>query len=171
MAEKATNKTSTTKKKTTGRTTKAAGSSGGTTKTAAAKAASAKAEEAKAAKATEDEAPDETPAAAEKTAAPAKSPLPSNGENLNIAELKQKTIRELCEYAERLGMEGVGGLRKQDLIFKILEGCARRTTTTCRGRTTSTSRPPRSSDSTSGRATSSRGRSGRRRRTSGTSLS
>jgi transcription termination factor Rho len=126
MAEKATNKTSTTKKKTTGRTTKAAGSSGGTTKTAAAKAASAKAEEAKAAKATEDEAPDETPAAAEKTAAPAKSPLPSNGENLNIAELKQKTIRELCEYAERLGMEGVGGLRKQDLIFKILEGQTKR---------------------------------------------
>ena len=46
----------------------------------------------------------------------------SSGENLNIAELKQKTIRELCQYAQELGVEGVGGLRKQDLIFKILEG-------------------------------------------------
>lgn len=50
------------------------------------------------------------------------SPLTANGENLNIAELKQKTIRELCQYAQELGVEGVGGLRKQDLIFKILEG-------------------------------------------------
>jgi transcription termination factor Rho len=52
----------------------------------------------------------------------ATAPFTSNGENLNIGELKQKTIRELCEYAEQLGVEGVGGLRKQDLIFKILEG-------------------------------------------------
>ncbi len=52
---------------------------------------------------------------------PKQSPA-ANGDNLNIGELKTKTIRELCEYAESLGIEGVGGLRKQDLIFKILEG-------------------------------------------------
>jgi transcription termination factor Rho len=45
---------------------------------------------------------------------------------LNIAELKAKTIRELCEYAESLGIEGVAGLRKQDLIFAVLEGQAGR---------------------------------------------
>jgi len=53
-------------------------------------------------------------------------PIPTNGENLNIGELKQRTIRELVGYAEHLGLEGVGGLRKQDLVFKILEGQAHR---------------------------------------------
>jgi len=53
-------------------------------------------------------------------------PIPTNGENLNIGELKQRTIRDLVEYAEHLGLEGVGGLRKQDLVFKILEGQAHR---------------------------------------------
>jgi len=53
-------------------------------------------------------------------------PIPTNGENLNIGELKQRTIRELVQYAEHLGLEGVGGLRKQDLVFKILEGQAHR---------------------------------------------
>jgi transcription termination factor Rho len=62
---------------------------------------------------------------APETPAPA-APSPSNGENLNIGELKQKTIRELVTYGEALGVEGVGGLRKQDLIFKILEAQTRR---------------------------------------------
>ena len=53
-------------------------------------------------------------------------PIPSNGENLNIGELKQRTIRELIAYGEELGVEGVTGIRKQDLIFKILEGQALR---------------------------------------------
>jgi transcription termination factor Rho len=56
----------------------------------------------------------------------AAGPIPTNGENLNIGELKQRTIRELVDYAEHLGLEGVGGLRKQDLVFKILEGQAHR---------------------------------------------
>jgi transcription termination factor Rho len=59
-------------------------------------------------------------------AKPSSSPIPTNGENLNIGELKQRTIRDLVEYAEHLGLEGVGGLRKQDLVFKILEGQAHR---------------------------------------------
>jgi transcription termination factor Rho len=67
----------------------------------------------------------EAPArAAEKEGGPAarqRPPVPTNGENLNIGELKQKTIRELVTYGTELKVEGVGGLRKQDLIFKILE--------------------------------------------------
>jgi transcription termination factor Rho len=47
--------------------------------------------------------------------------MPANGENLNMAELKAKTIRELVSYGTELKVEGVGGLRKQDLIFRILE--------------------------------------------------
>jgi len=45
-----------------------------------------------------------------------------NGENLDIVELKQKTIKDLVAYGESLKIEGVSGLRKQELIFKILEG-------------------------------------------------
>jgi transcription termination factor Rho len=52
--------------------------------------------------------------------------VPSAGENLNMGEMKQQTIRELVDYAESLGLEGVGGLRKQDLIFRILEGQTQR---------------------------------------------
>jgi len=43
-----------------------------------------------------------------------------------MGELKQRTIRELVSYAEGLGVEGVSGLRKQDLIFRILEGQTQR---------------------------------------------
>ena len=40
---------------------------------------------------------------------------------MDIIELKSKTIAELLEIAERLDIPGVSGLRKQELIFKILE--------------------------------------------------
>jgi transcription termination factor Rho len=40
---------------------------------------------------------------------------------LDIIELKAKTIADLLEIAEGLGIPGVSGLRKQELIFKILE--------------------------------------------------
>jgi len=40
---------------------------------------------------------------------------------LDIIELKSKTIAELLEIAENLDIPGVSGLRKQELIFKILE--------------------------------------------------
>jgi transcription termination factor Rho len=40
---------------------------------------------------------------------------------LDILELKAKTIAELLEIAEKLDIPGVSGLRKQELIFKILE--------------------------------------------------
>ncbi len=41
---------------------------------------------------------------------------------MDIVELKSKTIAELTELAEGLEIPSVSGLRKSDLIFKILEG-------------------------------------------------
>ena len=40
---------------------------------------------------------------------------------MDIADLKKKTIAELTEVARELNLEEVGSLKKQDLIFKILE--------------------------------------------------
>jgi transcription termination factor Rho len=46
------------------------------------------------------------------------------GQDLNIGELKQKNIQELMLIAEQHGIEGVAHLRKQELIFKVLESQA-----------------------------------------------
>lgn len=40
---------------------------------------------------------------------------------MNIAELKDKTISELNAVAKDLGVQGASGLRKQEIIFKIIE--------------------------------------------------
>jgi transcription termination factor Rho len=40
---------------------------------------------------------------------------------MDITELKSKTIAELLKHAEELEIPGVSGLRKSELIFKILE--------------------------------------------------
>jgi len=40
---------------------------------------------------------------------------------LDLAELKSKTISSLMEIARSMGIEGVSGLKKQDLIFEILK--------------------------------------------------
>ena len=40
---------------------------------------------------------------------------------MNLSELKDKTITELNAVAKDLGVQGFSGLRKQELIFKILE--------------------------------------------------
>ena len=40
---------------------------------------------------------------------------------MNIEELKAKTISDLTAIARDLKIQGHSGLRKQDLIFKILE--------------------------------------------------
>src|SRR2546425_172991 len=45
---------------------------------------------------------------------------------LNIAALKTKTISELAKIAKDLNLEGVSGMKKQELIFKILEGQAQK---------------------------------------------
>jgi transcription termination factor Rho len=42
-------------------------------------------------------------------------------ENISISELKEKTIDELTEVARGLSVEGASGMRKQDLIFAILQ--------------------------------------------------
>lgn len=40
---------------------------------------------------------------------------------MDIVELKSKTVSELLKLAEEMDIQGCAGLRKQDLIFKILE--------------------------------------------------
>jgi transcription termination factor Rho len=42
-------------------------------------------------------------------------------ENMDIVEMKTKTISDLLKVAKDLDIQGVSGLRKQELIFKILE--------------------------------------------------
>ena len=43
---------------------------------------------------------------------------------LNLAALKEKNITQLNELAKELDIEGTAGLRKQELIFRILQGQA-----------------------------------------------
>ena len=45
----------------------------------------------------------------------------SGKQMLDIRELKEMSIAELSTVAKDLGIEGAAGLRKQELIFKILE--------------------------------------------------
>jgi len=45
----------------------------------------------------------------------------SNGRELAIGDLKRMNMTELAEAARDLGVEGYSGLKKQDLIFKILQ--------------------------------------------------
>ena len=49
-----------------------------------------------------------------------------SGNQLNLAQLKQKTISELIKIGRELQVEAVGGLKKQDLIFKVLQAQAQR---------------------------------------------
>jgi len=45
----------------------------------------------------------------------------STSENLDLADLKQKTITALIQIAKDMGVEGISGLKKSDLIFQILK--------------------------------------------------
>ncbi|HWN81275.1 MAG TPA: Rho termination factor N-terminal domain-containing protein, partial [Candidatus Udaeobacter sp.] len=40
---------------------------------------------------------------------------------MDLADLKSKTISELLNLAQTLNIPGTGSLRKQELIFRILE--------------------------------------------------
>jgi len=40
---------------------------------------------------------------------------------VNVAELETKTLNDLRELARTSGISGVSGLKKQDLIFKLLQ--------------------------------------------------
>ena len=98
---------------------------------------------------------------------PSELGTPGRTGGLILTELKEKGIPDLNTLARDLGVQGFSGLRKQDLIFKILKervkqnglmfgegpsrscptasaSCAPRTTTTSPAPTTSTSRPARS---------------------------
>ncbi len=63
-------------------------------------------------------------AARAKTAEPKAADIP---ETLNLKVLKGKTAKELAEIARDLGVEGVANLRKQELIFGILQAQAEKT--------------------------------------------
>jgi transcription termination factor Rho len=58
--------------------------------------------------------------AASGAAAPAAG-APGRAGQMNLAELKEKPVAELNAIARSLGLAGASGLRKQELIFKILE--------------------------------------------------
>ena len=47
-----------------------------------------------------------------------------NGEKVYLTDLKQKSMPELMELAVGYGMENPSGLKKQELIFDILQHCA-----------------------------------------------
>ncbi len=50
-----------------------------------------------------------------------KTAEPMHDGRLDLAELKNKTISELIDVAKTIGLDGVSGLKKQDLIFEILK--------------------------------------------------
>jgi transcription termination factor Rho len=52
-------------------------------------------------------------------ATPANNAQPKS-ELLNLADLKDMSISELTHIAKEMGIEGATGLRKQELIFKLL---------------------------------------------------
>jgi len=116
-------------------------------------------------------------------ATPPPTPSANDKKALDLSELKEMNIQGLTALARDLGVEGAAGMKKHDLIFKILQSqteksgllfaegvleclptatafCARRSRTICPDRTTSTSRPRRSGSSTCARATPSPARSG-----------
>ena len=45
---------------------------------------------------------------------------------MNIGELQKKTISELRDIAQKLKISGIADMRKQELIFKILESGAKK---------------------------------------------
>jgi transcription termination factor Rho len=50
-----------------------------------------------------------------------KKKIYANDTKLDLAELKDKTISELSAIAREMGIEGVSGLKKQEMIFEILK--------------------------------------------------
>ncbi len=47
-----------------------------------------------------------------------------NGKAVDLAALKEMNITQLTELAKELNVEGISGLRKQELIFKVLQAQA-----------------------------------------------
>src|SRR3972149_9991763 len=55
-------------------------------------------------------------------AAELEEPLPESP--LNLTELETRTRDDLLEVAKELGLSGTGSLRKQDIVFRILQARA-----------------------------------------------
>jgi transcription termination factor Rho len=49
------------------------------------------------------------------------APASTEAASMDISEMKRKTVPGLVKVAQDLGIQGVSGIRKQELIFKILE--------------------------------------------------
>ena len=58
----------------------------------------------------------------EQTATPTQPSPTSTTQTLELQQLKTKTMAELLHICQELEIQGTSGLRKQELIFKILEG-------------------------------------------------
>jgi transcription termination factor Rho len=52
---------------------------------------------------------------------PKAAPQPTQGQRLNITDLKDMSIQKLTQIAKDLAVGGATGMRKQDLIFQILK--------------------------------------------------
>ena len=66
--------------------------------------------------------PDATPTETTTPEQPKAAPQPAPGQQrLNITDLKDMSIQKLTQIAKDLSVGGVGGMRKQDLIFQILK--------------------------------------------------
>ena len=50
--------------------------------------------------------------------------IPTDQQTMELQQLKARNMSELLRVALELSIEGTSGLRKQDLIFKILEAMA-----------------------------------------------
>ena len=59
-----------------------------------------------------------TPGAADQ---PPDAAASAKAKSLNITDLKDMSIQKLTQIAKDLNVGGVGGMRKQDLIFQILK--------------------------------------------------
>ena len=65
----------------------------------------------------------DTPHSPSKSSGPATSEAfsPSKAAEFNIADLQRMSMKELLEIGEREKLSEINGLKKQDLIFKILK--------------------------------------------------
>ncbi len=66
---------------------------------------------------------EKAPQAREKNEAEVEVPA-GTGDQLNITKLKNMSVAELSKIAKELDINGISGIRKQDLIFRILQGKA-----------------------------------------------
>lgn len=53
-----------------------------------------------------------------------KKSAPNPESAMNLSELKIKSMQELMELAEQFKVENASGMRKQELIFALLQACA-----------------------------------------------